>query len=622
MKPLFPVFRHGMPARLRLVLILLVWWASRPTICLGQTQDLSATPAGLASGAVAAASAAVVAPEAPASASPDLVAAPSPSQVDEPGERPAPPAALSSAHILEAISSVLPPGLRLDPSVVIPEEEPDLLTPAVASRTTMSLSLAEALSLALAHQPDLEVKRLEIGRQEQGIELGRIAFDPTVTAAWSMSDRLGKQITQTGTINENISNRTQAEAGWSRTSPSGTRVAVGLTMTRGRSARAPNLFDTRLGLDLTHPLRRGAGHAVNLVGVRQAELDVRVAQEEVEGYVLALLAEVEHAYWQLLLSRQELAIVRSSARLARQQQEETARRIALGSLPESELAAAAAEVALREEAVINAESAVERARIGLLRLVNPDAEHFWMTNVTLTDLPEIPDFEIRSAEPHLHQALTTRPELQRARLLLERDELELVRTRNGLLPRLDFFVTLGKTGYAQTFGETFQEFGQRAYDLQAGLRFDLTPGRRQARALDQRARYSRQQRQEALRNLQRLIQEEVLRAILEVQRALQQVKATAQTVARQREKRRAEEIKFQVGKTTAFQVAQAQRDEAASEIAALKARIGVLNALTDLYRADGSLAARRGVVVAAGAPPLATGPAGHAAPRGAATPRP
>jgi len=516
-------------------------------------------------------------------------------------------ASSSAHHVLQTVSSLLPSGLLLGRGLLFPEEDGTGFGPLPASGPTLRLSLPEAVARALIRQPDLEVKRLEVDRRRQDIDLERAAFDPAWTGAVSMADLVGKQITQARALDPSITNRAEGQAAWTRTSPAGTRTAIALEMTRNRSARLPNLFETRVGLDVTHPLRRGAGRTVNLVAVRQAELDVQVAQEEVEGFVLALLADVEHSYWQVLLARQELAIVQASARLARQQHDETARRIALGSLPESELAAAAAEVALREEAVINAGSAAETARIALLRLLNTEVDRFWEARIQLADLPELPEFEIRDVEPHLRHALETRPELRRARLLLEQDRLELVHTRNGLLPQLDFFLSLGKSGYADAFHGTAREFGRRAYDLEAGLRYELFPGRREARARDRQARFTTQQREEAVRNLQFVIQEEVLTSTLEVQRALQQVKATSQTVERQKEKRRTEEIKFQVGKTTAFQVAQAQRDEAASEIAALKARIGVLNALTDLYRADGSLAIRRGVVMALG--PVANLPA-------------
>jgi hypothetical protein len=35
--------------------------------------------------------------------------------------------------------------------------------------------------------------------------------------------------------------------------------------------------------------------------------------------------------------------------------------------------------------------------------------------------------------------------------MIERDELEIVKTRNGLLPKLDLFVNMGKSGYASSF---------------------------------------------------------------------------------------------------------------------------------------------------------------------------
>ena len=86
-------------------------------------------------------------------------------------------------------------------------------------------------------------------------------------------------------------------------------------------------------------------------------------------------------------------------------------------------------------------------------------------------------------------------------------------------------------------------------------------------------------------------------AYFEVHRSRQQIRATAKTVEKQMEKLRVEEIKFGLGKTTAFQVAQAQRDVADSQITGLRAQISHLNALTDLWRYDGTLCERSGITV-------------------------
>jgi outer membrane protein len=473
------------------------------------------------------------------------------------------------------------------------------------SAPLLRLSLRGALVGALEQNHDLAVRRLDPVRAGTAVDRNQARFDPTVRGSLSSSDRLGKQILQAGTLGDNVTNRSDGGVSLTRRSRSGTQATVGLDVTRNRSARAANLFSTRLGLEVTRPLRRDAGVAANMVAVDQARLDVRMSAAQLAGYVLAFTANVERRYWGLFLARKELEIVRESRLLAVSQLEETRKRIELGSIPESELAAAEAELALREEAVINAHSQLAVAHIALLRLINPGAERFWEYQIELLDFPA--EVEGLADEPdlYLESALRLRPELLQARLALARNDLDLVRTRNGLLPRLDFFTTLGKSGFAQSLTDTATEFGQRAYDLQAGLRYELAVNRREARAEHRDAQYSRIQREKALENLTQLVQEDVLAAFLEARRANEQIKATGKTVAKQMEKLRVESIKFNVGRTTAFQVAQAQRDAAAALISELKARVAFINAMTDLYRLDGSLCQRHGIEL-----PCAETPAG------------
>jgi len=461
----------------------------------------------------------------------------------------------------------------------------------------LQLSLNEAVFSALQRNRGLAVQRFDTEMTQTFIDEQKAAFDPLVSGSLSNNDRLGKQIMQSGALGDNVSNRTDGTIDWNTLSPSGTKTSLSFTGSRARSARAPNLFGTRLGLDLTRPLKRDAGKAANLIAVHQAELDFKASRHELEGFVLALVAEVEKKYWDLFLATRELDIVLESHRLAVMQLEETNKKITLGSIPESELAAAEAEVALREEGIIDAQSNLEAARIALLRITNPGSGSFWDFGLNLTDIPDVKDPLISNVREHVEIALEKRPELLQGRVLLEKGELECVQTKNGLLPRLDFFLSLGKSGYSQTFEKSVSELGMKAYDLAAGLEFEISPGRRAARMQDERARLSVARQKEALQNLCQLVQEEVLTAYLEVQRSHQQMKATAKTVEKQKEKLRVEEIKFSLGKTTAFQVAQAQRDVADSQTAQLRAYIGYMNALNNLWRFDGTLCDRLGITV-------------------------
>lgn len=467
------------------------------------------------------------------------------------------------------------------------------------SGASLTLSLDQAISSALSQNIALKVEKIgpEIARTV--VEKERAKFDTAVSAEFSGSERIGKTIFQQGNMGENVTNRTDAGITFEKLSTSGTRSAVDVTFGRTRSARSDNLFSTRLGITLTHPLRRGSGREVNLVSFKKAGLDLEWSEYELKGFILNFVAQVEKQYWEYYLSLRQLEIVRESLQLAKQQRDETCKRIEAGSIAESEEAAAAAEVALRAEDLINAESAAVEMAISLLRSVNPDAENFWKTRPELLDEPVLTRPDRLSLEEHIAVALEMRPELQQARLMLARDELDIVASRNGMLPKLDFFMTLGKTGYSQSFSGSNPRPGEEgSYDVAAGFTYDLTRGRRAARAEANRAKASTGMRREALNNLEQLVKEDVIKAYLEVERTLQQLTATAATSQKQLEKLRVEEVKFNVGKTTAFQVAQAQRDLTAARIAEARAAVGYTASIIDLLRADGSLLERNGILSA------------------------
>ena len=185
---------------------------------------------------------------------------------------------------------------------------------------------------------------------------------------------------------------------------------------------------------------------------------------------------------------------------------------------------------------------------------------------------------------------------------MQRGDLEIVRTRNGLLPRMDAFITFGKTGYAETFYRAASNVGGDSYDVSFGLIFQEEWGYRAARAEHTRAVVGARQVREALKNLAQLVQVDVRSGYVEVLRAREQITATAATRSFQEEKLRAETEKFRVGKSTSLLVGQAQRDLVASQIVEIEALANYVKALAALYRMEGSLLQRRGIAAPGGQP--------------------
>ncbi len=489
-----------------------------------------------------------------------------------------------------------PPSLRTSPGLPqtflpndgreVPEEgeSPALTTP-------LKVTIHEAILLALENNRELSVQRLEPDIRQTQEDAERAAFDPTLNGSFSGSrDHVERETDAT-------SSRMTAELTISELFPTGTEVALAARSERVWSDLYSDEHSSLVELTVTQALLNGAGIEPNLARLRQARLDTSASQYELRGFAESLIAQIESTYWDYALAERRIEIFEESLGLAEQQQRETEERIKIGKLAETELAAAQAEVALRREELINARSQLATTRLRLLRLLNPPGPGLWAREILLRDRPAVPDVRLDNVEKHVEVGMRMRPDLNEARLRLQHGDLEIVRTKNGLLPKLDVFITLGKTGYADSFGGSVRDLDGESYSLSGGISVEYPLLNRQAEALFRRANLTREQSGEALGNLEQLVQVDVRSAYIEVTRAAEQVTATAATRQLQEEKLRAETEKFRVGRSTTLLVAQVQRDLVASRISEVDAVVSYLKALVDMFRLEGSLLERRGLSV-------------------------
>jgi outer membrane protein len=351
------------------------------------------------------------------------------------------------------------------------------------------LSVKESVLLALENNRALSVERLNPSIVQTFEAEERAVFDPSVDAETTVSREKAEQtITGLPVTRTNIIDRFDAVLGVSQFLPTGTEVRGELSTDYLNSDLGSEQQLSRMGLSVTQALLEGRGVSVNLARLRQARLDTRASQYELRAVAEFLVAQVEQTYWDYALARRQIEIFEETLRLAEQQRAETEELINVGRLPESELAAAQAEIALSRQNLINARSRLATTRLQLLRLLNPSGPGLWQREIDIVDKPTQPQADLAEPESHVALALRMRPELNQARLSVLRDELEVVRTRNGLLPVMDLFITLGKTGYADSFGSSVRQIASDdTYDILGGLRFEYPLFNRRDRALHQRA---------------------------------------------------------------------------------------------------------------------------------------
>ncbi|MGD8351379.1 MAG: TolC family protein [Nitrospirota bacterium] len=476
------------------------------------------------------------------------------------------------------------PSLAEEPPSVLPGEGP------------VELSVEQAVMLTLRNNRDLRVR--ELGQVIAGTfeQIERGVFDPEVFFELEYSEERSTETARsTGTQFSVEGSDAGAVAGVRQELPTGATVEATVEQERSVSNRTPEQHAARLGLSVTQSLLRGFGPAVNLASVRQAELEAAASAHELRGFTEAVVADAEAAYWNYVLAKKEIEIFERSLEVARKQRDEVELRIEVGILPEIEAAAARAEVARREQALIDARSLLEERRLRLLRLMSPGREGGLDRQVNATSEPAIEPGPITDLPDRLTLAERRRPDLLEALLRLEQNRLDTIVTRNGLLPRLDLFVALGKTGYADSFSESFRELEGDTYDFAVGVRLSHFVGNRAAEARALAARASLRRGEEAVANLRQLVGLDVRLAVNEVERARRQISATRATRVFQEETLDAEKERFDVGASTALLVAQAQRDLLAARIAEVEAVVGYRVALIGLYLAEGSLLERRGI---------------------------
>ncbi|MCF8040247.1 MAG: TolC family protein [Desulfohalobiaceae bacterium] len=460
----------------------------------------------------------------------------------------------------------------------------------------LKLSIEETTILALRNNRELRVQQLSpiIAGTFELIERG--VFDPELFAEYRYAEETASEISRaTGEQFAVESSQTLAEAGIRQDLPSGTTLEASLDHDRIQSNRSPDQTSARVGLSITQSLLEGFGPAVNLVSVRQAELDTLASIYELRGFTEVLLAQTEIAYWNYVLALQEISIFESSLDIARQQRNEVEQQIEVGLLPETQAAATRAEVARREQDLIDARSLLEERRLRLLRLISPGETGQLDRRFQPESDPRIVAEPLENQAERLALAERSRPDLAEAHLRRRQGRLETIVTRNGLLPKLDLFIDLGKTGFAESFSDSFRNLDEDSYDFSTGLRLSHFLGNRADEARHEAARATHRQAAEAVDNLRQIVRLDVRLAVNEVERARQQITASKATRRFAEQTARAEKERFDVGASTALLVAQAQRDLLAARIEEVRAIVNYRIALVDLYLSEGSLLQRRGV---------------------------
>jgi outer membrane protein TolC len=319
----------------------------------------------------------------------------------------------------------------------------------------LPLSLQQSVVLALQNNLEVKVERLNPLIREEDVrrEAGAF-FSPRLTfeAGADRSQRPSGSVLAGAQVLE--SRNIDVNAGVSMRSITGGVVSLDFRNKRLETNSVFQLFDpqytSELALTLTHPLLKNFGVDLNGLRIKVARNNVAISKQQLAATVIDLIADVQQAYWDLVLATSDLAARRQAVEVAQHLQRRTEELVARGRLPALAMLQAKATALERQLDLQAGEDAFANAEARLKALLNLDQTPL-PAEVTL--LPsDAPRSEARaiSVEDGVKAALANRPEVSQAKLDQENKRLGMALAKNQRLPELNLVGSVGLSGLSGT----------------------------------------------------------------------------------------------------------------------------------------------------------------------------
>ncbi len=510
----------------------------------------------------------------------------------------------------------------------------------VETGALQSLSLADAITLALQNNTDLKIQRL-----------GPLAATNQVRRAWSAFDTFlfgnvsrDRQTSPSGTISPLVSadptlftQDFSFNAGVRKSLVSGGQVSLAWqNQRRSTNPSAINELDpqytTILGLSLNQPLLRDFGWRYALVFVQVAQTTEQQAYYQYQAGIASIIAGVERAYWAYVLSIEEVHVQEQGLALATEVLRQNESKVKVGTLPQTAVLQAQSEVARREALLIRARNFADVTRDNLRAVINypqPGAGPLLM--IEPSDKPTVVPYDV-DYERSLRTALEQRPELMAARLDIEGKGLQRKAAENQLLPRLNFVGGVGVNGLSGSplpsifFSPTPGAQGGipvaaanpgvlggysralellhdgRYYNYSAGATVEIPLSNAQAKADYTAANINLEQARLSLEKVEENVTLEIKQAVSNLSTDLKSIDATRVARELAEENVRNQQARYDVGLVTTKDLLDFQDQLTQARGAEVNALTRYNSDLAEMRRVEGSLLPARNIIIERASP--------------------
>lgn len=491
---------------------------------------------------------------------------------------------------------------------------PDQSRIGVQTGDQLSLTLDQAVEMALKNNNDIDISRNEVKISEFGVMGARGVYDPLINSeSYYESRTTPTASTIGGAVNGAVTQRQfLSNIGLSGFTPKfgGSYDVIfnnSRTTTTNRNATLNPQYPTSLVATYIQPLWRNRAVDNNRRQIAIAKKNQALSDTSLKLKAIDVVSGVEQAYWNLAFALRNLQVQVDTLKQARDQMESNRRLVDKGVLAPIEIVAADAQIANFEQSVYLAQETVTRAENTLKTLLLPDrAAAEWSRSLTPVSpvslvIPKI------GLEIAVTEALANRPEIDQLQISEDINKIDQGFYKNQTKPQIDLVGTYTSAGLAGApnplsagaatvppnlvggyIGSLANLLQQDYPTYRVGVQISLPWGNRVAKANLGRSLVEADKLANNRAQTEQLIEAEVRNALQALRSA--ESRLTSATAARTaaEELFASEQRQFRAGTTTFYLVAQRQTELLTARGRELQAQTDLNIAISAFQRAIGS----------------------------------
>ncbi|MCZ6769471.1 MAG: TolC family protein [Acidobacteria bacterium] len=489
----------------------------------------------------------------------------------------------------------------------------------------LEVTLKEAVRLALVNNLEIAIENYNEDLNQEQIIKTRGFYDPTYSLSfgWSSSESPTTSSLQAGgAITVNNTDRFSFDNHLLQNVAGGGILDISFinsrNLTNSQFSFINPRYNSTFNVAFTQPLWRGFRKTDTERQIELFNLDSDINETQFEQRVSEIVQQVQDQYWELAYAVEANETQRQSVVLAAIQYENNRKRVEIGVMAPIEITASQAEIARREQEMIQSEVQIIIAQNALKRLLASDSgASIWNVVLIPTDVPQIEDVLI-SLEESIRTALERRPELEQIQLQMEQNEINRSYYQKNGKPRLNVRGNFGSNGAS---GQVFDPMGESVPDDPRfgnftrawtqvftfefpvwGVFLDLQiPLRNRSNKADVATALIRErQLLSTLKNQEQMIIVEVRNAYESLATRRKSLEAATVASRLSREQLEGETKRFEAGLSTNFEVLRFQRDLAQSQVSELRALVDYQLSVTALQKALFTIVEETDIVLAKG----------------------